>query len=122
MVEAIIFDLDGVLIDSSACHRNAFETVFAPHGIRNFEYATYAGQRTPDVVEDVFRRAGLRFDSDLVAETAREKSRIARQLLAETEPLADGCRDVLERLARRYSLALATSGSRSSLDAFLDLA
>ena len=57
-IRGIIFDLDGVLIDSTDCHRDAFQTVFAGHGIQDFDYTPYAGWRTPDVVVDVFRRAG----------------------------------------------------------------
>jgi HAD superfamily hydrolase (TIGR01509 family) len=122
MVEGIIFDLDGVLIDSSICHRDAFQAVFAPYGIRDFDYPTYAGQRTPDVVADVFRRAGITAGPDVIAQTAQEKSRLARQFLGEKEPLVEGCPDVLQLLAARYSLALATSGSRASVEMFLDLA
>jgi beta-phosphoglucomutase len=122
MIQGIIFDLDGVLIHSSVCHSNAFQTVFARHGIRNFDYATYAGRRTPDVVEDVFRRSGIPLDPEVVSQTALEKSRLARQFLAEREPLAEGCLDILTQLAGRYFLALATSGSRASLETFLALA
>jgi beta-phosphoglucomutase len=122
MIQGIIFDLDGVLIDSSVCHSNAFQTVFARHGIQDFDYATYAGRRTPDVVEEVFRRSGIPLDREVVTQTALDKSRLARQLLAEREPLAEGCLDVLAELAGRYSLALATSGSQASLETFLDLA
>src|SRR5215831_13919074 len=121
-MEGIIFDLDGVLIDSSICHRDAFQAVFAPYGIHDFDYATYAGRRTPDVVAEVFHRAGIAAEPAMIAQTAQEKSRLARQFLGEKEPLAEGCPQILKQLAGRYSLALATSGSRASLEAFLDLA
>ncbi len=42
--------------------------------------------------------------------------------MGEREPLAEGCPEILKRLAARYSLALATSGSRPSVEMFLDLA
>jgi beta-phosphoglucomutase len=122
MVEGIIFDLDGVLIDSSICHRDAFQAVFTPYGIHDFDYPTYAGKRTPDVIAEVFRRAGIAADPEVIAQTAQEKSSLARRFLGEKEPLAEGCPEVLQQLATRYSLALATSGSRPSLEMFLDLA
>ena len=121
-IGGIIFDLDGVLIDSTACHRAAFQTVFAQHGIRDFDYAAYAGWRTPDVVVEVFRRAGISSDPEEVVETAREKSRLARELIAEKKPLTEGCPKILWELAGPYRLALATSGSRAAVEAFLDLA
>jgi HAD superfamily hydrolase (TIGR01509 family) len=122
MVEGIIFDLDGVLIDSSVCHRDAFEAVFAAHGISDFDYPTYAGRRTRDVIAEVFHRAGIAVDPEVIAQTAQEKSRLARQFLGEKEPLAEGCPEVLQQLAGRYPLALATSGSRLSLEMFLEIA
>jgi beta-phosphoglucomutase len=121
-IRGIIFDLDGVLIDSTDCHRNAFQTVFARHGIQDFDYTPYAGWRTPDVVVDVFRRAGVSSGPEEVAATAREKSRLARELIAGKKPLTEGCPEVLRELAGQYRLALATSGSRSAVEAFLDLA
>jgi beta-phosphoglucomutase len=122
MIEGIIFDLDGVLIDSSVCHRDAFLAVFAPYGIRDFDYSTYAGRRTPDVVEEVFQRAGISTSPAVITQTAQEKSRLARECLSAKAPLAEGCPEILKQLASHYSLALATSGSRTSVKIFLDLA
>jgi beta-phosphoglucomutase len=121
-ISGIIFDLDGVLIDSTACHRAAFQAVFAGYGILDFDYAVYAGWRTPDVVVDVFHRAGISSDPEGVAEAARQKSQLARELIAGKKPLMEGCPGVLRELAGKYGLALATSGSRAAVEAFLDLA
>jgi beta-phosphoglucomutase len=121
-LRAVIFDLDGVLIDSSACHRAAFETVFAAHGILDFDYVPYAGWRTLDVVKDVFHRAGVSFDGDEVAQAAGRKTRMARELIAARKPLMAGCPQILHDLAGDYRLALATSGSRGAVEAFLTLA
>ena len=121
-IGGIIFDLDGVLIDSMACHRAAFQTVFAEHGIHDFDYAFYAGMRTPDVVADVFRRAGSSAGSETMAEIASRKSTLARELIAGKKPLMEGCPDVLWEMSKQYRLALATSGTRAAVAAFLQLA
>jgi phosphoglycolate phosphatase-like HAD superfamily hydrolase len=49
----IVFDLDGVLVNSAPCHRAAFEQIFTALGIHDFEYSRFAGWRTRDVVERV---------------------------------------------------------------------
>jgi HAD superfamily hydrolase (TIGR01509 family) len=121
-IGGIIFDLDGVLIDSMACHRAAFQTVFAEHGIHDFDYAFYAGMRTPDVVVDVFRRAGISSDPEALAEISSRKSTMARELIAGKKPLMEGCPDVLWELSKQYRLALATSGTPAAVEAFLHLA
>ena len=120
-IRGIVFDLDGVLIHSAPSHAAAFEQVFARCGIHDFEYAPYAGWRTSEVIADVLARRGRSVSAEAVAEMAREKSRLARQLLEASNPLAKDCEATLAKLAGRFRLALASSGSRSSVDAFLKL-
>jgi beta-phosphoglucomutase len=121
IIRGVVFDLDGVLVNSTACHRAAFEKVFQSFGIADFAYSSYAGCRTRDVIEDVFRRAGVTASPETIAELAREKTRLAHKLLDAEKLLGDGCRSILAELAPRYRLALATSGSRQSAERFLDL-
>jgi beta-phosphoglucomutase len=119
-IEGLIFDLDGVLIQSRAAHAKAFEEVLAEYGVRDFHYDNYAGWRTPEVFRDVFSRADCDFTDKTIAECSRKKSRRARDLIAAEQPVDDQCVPVVRRLAARYRLALASSGSRRSVDAFLD--
>jgi HAD superfamily hydrolase (TIGR01509 family) len=119
VVKGILFDLDGVLIHSTPIHRAAFEQVFRPFGIQDFQYFEYAGWKTVDVVEDVFRRHRLAASTQQISEVASEKSRIARELLDRDPPLDPDCGRVLAEIAAEYPMALASSGSRPSVDAFL---
>jgi len=120
-IRGIVFDLDGVLIQSAPSHAAAFEQVFARCGIHDFEYAPYAGWRTPEVIADVLARRGRTESAQAIAEMAWEKSLLARQLLAASYPLAKNCEVTLAELAGGFHVALASSGSRSSVDAFLKL-
>ncbi|HSR07520.1 MAG TPA: HAD-IA family hydrolase [Bryobacteraceae bacterium] len=120
-IRGIVFDLDGVLIQSAPSHAEAFKQVFARLGIHDFEYAPYAGWRTPEVIADVLQRRGRSESAEAIAGIAREKSRIARELLEARRPLAKDCEATLVELAGGFPLALASSGSRSSVDAFLKL-
>jgi HAD superfamily hydrolase (TIGR01509 family) len=118
-----VFDLDGVLVDSATCHSAAFEEVFAPFGIHDFEYARFAGWRTRDVVEKVLRDAGCEASPGLIDTEAARKSRLAREKMAACDPVVPGCVDVLQQLSSQgYTLALASSGSPESVAAFLDSA
>ncbi len=120
-IRGIVFDLDGVLIQSAPSHAAAFAQIFARRGIHDFQYAPYAGWRTLDVVVDVLARRGLTESPDAIAEMAREKSRLASELLDASRPLSKGCEATLAELASGFRLALASSGSRASVDAFLKL-
>lgn len=117
----IVFDLDGVLVDSAPSHRAAFEEIFAPYGVQDFEYARFAGWRTRDVVEKVLRDAGHSATSEEIDAASARKSRLAREKMAACDPVVPGCVEVLRELARcGYTLALASSGSAESIRMFLD--
>jgi HAD superfamily hydrolase (TIGR01509 family) len=118
-IRGVAFDLDGVLIDSAGCHRAAFEEVLERFGVLDFHYARYAGWRTLEVIETELRRAAGTVDPDTIEAAAKEKSRLAREKLAATNPVPDDCLPVLRQLAGEYALALASSGSRGSVDIFL---
>ena len=97
-IRAVVFDLDGVLVDSAPCHQAAFEEVFRPFGLNHFDYPRYAGWRTADVVENFLRGIGREPDPDLVREMSRNKSLIAREKLAAANPVSPDCVPVLEEL------------------------
>jgi len=110
--------MDGVLIHSAEAHRRAFHTVFKPLGINDFEYCDYAGWRTAEVVRDVLERRGIPSPTAVVEQAAIEKSRLAREMLNADYPMDTDSAGVIGHLGANYRLALATSGSRGSLDAF----
>jgi len=118
---AVVFDLDGVLLDSAPLHNLAFQEVFRPFGIRDFDYQKYAGWKTANVIEHVLRASGREPAAQLVVDLAAEKSRLAREKLLAENPVEPDCVAVLERLSREYPLALASSGSRASIALFLSL-
>lgn len=117
--QGIVFDLDGVLIHSTPCHRAAFEEVLRPLGIHDFDYAPYAGWRTAEVIAAEFKRAGLPLDGEAIRAAAEQKTQLARQKVLKENPVPADCAKVLRQLAADYRLALASSGSRGSVQAFL---
>lgn len=115
----LVFDLDGVLVSSRAAHAQAFEEVLAAYGIHDFQYDGFAGWRTADVFRAVFAEKSLRIAEDDLAACARRKSARAGELLAAQNPVAPDCVSVVTQLSREYRLALASSGSRAAVEAFL---
>jgi len=117
-VKGIIFDMDGVLTDSSSIHEWAFRETLRPYGIE-VNYGRIAGMRTLDAI------AMLLSENDIhEAEPERlaaTKSAAARRRMREENPVVPGAFDLVERLAAKFPIALASSGSRESVDAFLEL-
>lgn len=111
-LRGVIFDMDGVLVDSHAVHRKAWRIFFQ----------TLAREVTDaelDFILDGRKRADIlrHFLGDRpeaeIEEFGRRKDCIFRQMQLEVKPLA-GAVQILEQLLRRnIPLALATSASRS---------
>lgn len=102
---AVIFDLDGVIVDSFAVMREAFTIAYAETvgaGEAPFaEYEKHQGRYFPDIM----RIMGLPMAME--EPFVRESYRLARQVR-----VFDGVRDLLTELrARGYRLAVATGKS-----------
>src|SRR3954453_22714924 len=75
LFDAVIFDLDGVLLDSEPIYLGATNTVLAREGryLSPEENARYIGIRYRDMLADVIPRLGLAHDAEYYArETAEE--------------------------------------------------
>jgi len=116
---AVIFDLDGVLIDSSGIHDKAYRQVLREAGITEFDYRLVAGMRTRDAMDMLVDQAGITSTESQRAQWAQRKTSLALEQLQKENPLAPGCRETLEGLGNRLRLALATSASRESVAVFL---
>jgi HAD superfamily hydrolase (TIGR01509 family) len=103
----VIFDLDGVLIDSEALQHRAYNQVLQRYGIQ-VDAAVYgrewiAAGRGP---EYAVRALGLPISA---AELRRLKDPVYHDLLRREIQLVPGARAALERLGARYPLAVATN-------------
>jgi len=119
--KGLLFDMDGVLVDSTPIHAQAFEEVFRSVGIDDFEYASYAGMRTAEVIRDVMLQRGRLLEPEEIAGLAAAKTRLAVQRMKAANPVFPHALEVLERLSARYLLALVSSGSEVSVRSFIDV-
>ncbi len=117
---AVIFDMDGVLWDTAKVHSQAFAFALEPLGIPIPEYRELAGRRSDDMIISLLERAGMEATRELVADLTAVKRQRVIHLLREVKPVAEGAVEVLEHLAGRYLLALASAASPASAALFLD--
>jgi HAD superfamily hydrolase (TIGR01509 family) len=90
-------------------------------GIDEFHYDRFAGWRTADVFRAVFAESREpAVSGDFIADCARRKTVYARELLDADYPLVPLCGPIVRQLSERYRLALASSGSRASVESFLN--
>ncbi len=110
----VVFDLDGVLLDSEALHYRAYNTVLARYGVSvgRQEYAEHwicAGHGPEYAVE----RYRLPLSP---AELRAAKAPLYRELLLREARLMPGARKALEGLAAVAKLGLATNSAREDVD------
>ena len=120
MIEAVVFDLDGVLLDSEQVWDEVREQLVRERGGRwhdraqrnmmgmsSREWSRYMQDElgVPDPPEQISDQVVLRLE-------ARYRRRL---------PLLPGAREAVERLAARWPLGLASSSNRELIDLALEL-
>jgi beta-phosphoglucomutase-like phosphatase (HAD superfamily) len=120
-LQAVVFDLDGLLIDSEPAWDLARRQVTAEHG------GWWADQATRDMMgmsslewsRYMHERLGVGLAPGVISARVVERMQV---LYRQHLPLVPGARQSVERLARRWPLALASSSNRPVIDLVLSLA
>jgi HAD superfamily hydrolase (TIGR01509 family) len=120
-VDAVVFDLDGVLIQTEEVWDEIRGAFVLERGGRYGPEAQRAmmGMSSPEWSRYVHEELGV---ADAPEEIAAE---LVRRMLAryrERLPLIDGAVEAVERLARSWPLAIASSSNRPLIDAVVETA
>ena len=121
VIEAVVFDLDGVLVDSESLWDEARRTVAAEFGGHWAEGATAAMQGMSSIEWSTYMRDRLGVDLSPPQINFRVVERLLdgyRQQL----PLLPGAVEAVHRIGARWTLGVASSANRVVLDCVLDLA
>jgi HAD superfamily hydrolase (TIGR01509 family) len=119
-IEAVVFDLDGVLVDSEHVWDEARKELAAERGGRWHERASrdMMGMSSLEWSRYMHDEIGLSEPpEEISAEVVRRLEEIYRREL----PLVEGAGEAVERLAARWPLALASSSNRELIDLVLEL-
>lgn len=119
-MDAVIFDLDGVLVDSERIWDEVRRAVVAENGGTWREEATRAqqGMSTPEWARYLVEELGARLTPPEIA-TIVVKRMAARY--AERPPLIDGAVDVVRAVAKKWPVAIASSSPVILIKGFLDV-
>ena len=120
MIEAVVFDLDGVLIDSEQVWDSVREQLVRERGGRWHDRAQrdMMGMSSLEWSRYMHDELGLREPpEEISAEVVRRLEARYRERL----PVLPGAREAVERLAARWPLALASSSNRELIDLALEL-
>ncbi len=120
MIEAVVFDLDGVILDTEELWDEVREGLAREHGGRWSvrAQADMMGMSSPEWSRYMHEVVGL---AEPPEEINREVVRRMLDSYAQRLPLIDGAADAVRRIAARWPLGLASSSNRELIDRALDV-
>lgn len=115
----VIFDMDGVLIDSYRAHLASWQMLAEELGatITEQQFQATFGRTSRESLEAFF---GDRFDDRRVARLDRRKEELFREILARDFPAMPGARQLIDALDEAdFGLALGSSGPPENVELVL---
>lgn len=120
---AVIFDFDGVIVDTEPLHYKAFQMLLEPMGLGFSwqEYVdTYMGFDDRDAFLASFAAGGRTLASDLLHSLINQKARLFQEVINDGLTAYPGVVDLVRRLhAGQTPLAISSGALRSDIDPIL---
>ena len=119
--KAVIFDLDGVIVDSEPLHQESFRLLLSELGIEESvigDWHRFVGTADRPVLLKLIEGREVARTPDALLE---QKGALFLDLLREREPIFPEIPALVEDLARRYSLAVASGSLRTAIAGVLEL-
>jgi HAD superfamily hydrolase (TIGR01509 family) len=114
----VIFDMDGVLIDSYRSHLAAFQRMLANYDLKMSEeqFANIFGRTNPDIFALLYPE----FNPEDYARLSDEKEAAFRDIIADNFPEMDGAAELIDALHGTGAiLAIGSSGSPENVETVL---
>ncbi|HYW41784.1 MAG TPA: HAD family phosphatase [Bryobacteraceae bacterium] len=121
--DAILFDFDGVLIDSEPMHCACWAEVLAPLGVR-LEWGWYRdnciGVDDREMLRMMAARADPPRDWREMWDQYPAKQKVFRSRMIQASPFPPGLPAFLDGLRPRYKMAVVTSSARAEIEPLLE--
>jgi len=121
MITTLIFDMDGVLVDSEPIHKRVEQDLYNELGLKVSyeEHMSMVGMSSKNTWTMLRQKYGF---APSVEEMVQAKKRNYRQILIHTDeiPLMKGVIPVLEKLVQNHTLGVASSSSLDNIRTVLN--
>ena len=116
-IKGVVFDMDGVLVDTSPCHSKAYEQLWYSLSISGPKYKTIAGRSTKEVVAEYAPHLDLEQQKNAIV----FKQLAALELLKTTDiSFMDTVTALAKLSANKIPMVVATSASKASAELALE--
>ena len=112
-IKAIIFDMDGVLVDTSPCHSAAYDLLWKSLSIKGPQYKTIAGRSTKEVIAQYGEHLNEQQQIDAVS---FKQSSALKFLKTANISFADTHDSLVQLYNAKIPMIVATSASRASAE------
>src|SRR5437870_1258480 len=122
MIEALLFDFNGVIADDEEQHRAALGVVLAEEGLSltpQQYYSDFLGFDDRRCLIEAFRRAGKTLPAMQLERLLAEKSRVYQDLIDRSLALVPGAADFVPRAAERFRLGVVSGALRQEVELVL---
>jgi beta-phosphoglucomutase len=124
MIQAILFDFNGVIIDDELIHLKAYREVFVAESVSltDEEYFPCLGMDDAAFVRAAFARAGRELTDEGMRVVIDREHELHRAFIEADLPVSQGVVTFIKAAARKYQLGIVSMAERSEIDYALELA
>src|SRR5713226_1733190 len=124
MIEAILFDFNGVIIDDERIHLKAYREVLAAEGVSltDEEYFPCLGMDDDAFVRAAYARAGRQLIDETMRAVIDHEHALHRAFIEDDLPISPGVVTFIKAAARQFQLGIVSMAERSEIDHVLELA
>lgn len=118
---AVIFDMDGVLVDSEPLHQQAFETLFEELGKKHnhgIVFHEYYGRSDRALLRDFIDKHKL---PDELEDLTQRKLKVFLKYLRERRPVFEELHQLIPELKKHYKLGVASSSQHVVIDVVMEI-
>lgn len=121
-LRAVLFDFDGVIVDSEPVHFRLFQRLLGEEGVRltREDYdAMYLGMDDRECFTEALTRHGKTAALSQVPAMIERKSALLMAEMAEQPPVLPGAVEVVRALAKHVPVAICSGALRREIDAII---
>ena len=124
MLQAVIFDFDGVITDSEILHLRSFNQVLAQQDIKitvKDYYKNYLGLTDLDCFKLAADKSRLQLDDQAIKNLVKQKNRIFEELAKTEGQIIEGVRDFLQMLKENnIPMAICSASLLTEIELILE--